>query len=63
VDNVFSKILKDAQAERKRRQEANRKQREAIHAVRPRITPHEDEPIPWQHREYLKRKVKEMLYD
>lgn len=63
MNNVFSKILEDAQAERKRRQVENRKQREAIHAVRPRITPHEDVPIPWQHREYLKRKAKEMLYD
>lgn len=63
MKNVFTKILEDAEAERRRRQVENRKMREAIHAVRPRITPEEDTPIPWQHREYLRRKVKEMLYD
>jgi hypothetical protein len=63
MKNVFTKILEDAEAERQRRHVENRKTRERIYALRPRITPGEDEPIPWQHREYLRRKVKEMLYD
>jgi len=61
MKNKFTAILEAAEAERhKRRLQANAI-REELRKARPRITPDENIRLPFEHREYLHRKVRELL--
>jgi hypothetical protein len=59
--NRFMQILQAAQLERVRRRVILKKEREQYLQTIPQPKPEEDKPIGYERREYLHRKVKELL--
>jgi hypothetical protein len=59
--NRFMQILQAAQLERVRRRAILKKEREQYLQTIPQPKPEEDKPIGYERREYLHRKVKELL--
>ena len=59
--NRFMQILQAAQLERVRRRVILKKEQEQYLQTIPQPKPEEDKPIAYERREYLHRKVKELL--